>query len=112
MNKPVALMVRTPVSLPAEELAGTLPRAEDPTPTHVNTNQDGAGTNGPRPGECDRDGTDMDGGVPSSSGSAGALVDATNGTGGLRGPLDASGPVTDAPAARPTRDRRGHRKTE
>jgi GNAT superfamily N-acetyltransferase len=102
------LDVNQGVSLPAEELAGTLPRAEDPTPLHVNTNQDGVGTNGPRPGECDRDGTDMDGGVPSSSGSAGALVDESNGTCGVEGAFEGSEGLAGEAGARPMRYRRAY----
>ena len=102
------LDVNQGVSLPAEELAGTLPRAEDPTPLHVNTSQDGVGTNGPRPGECDRDGTDMDGGVPSSSGSAGALVDESNGTCGVEGAFEGSEGFAGEAGARPMRYRRAY----
>ena len=48
------LDVNQGVSLPAEELAGQFPRAEDPTPADVDVREDGRGTNGPKPGEWTR----------------------------------------------------------
>ena len=89
------------VSLPAEELAGQFPRAEDPTPADVDVREDGRGTNGPKPGECDRDGTDVD---------AAAAADGEGVACGIESAYEGSDAVAAAegPNARPMRYRRAY----
>lgn len=94
------LDVNQGVSLPAEELAGQFPRAEDPTPEDVDTREDGRGTNGPKPGECDRDGTDVD----AAEGEGGAAC-------GIESAYEGSEPlmaVAEGANARPMRYRRAY----
>ena len=94
------LDVNQGVSLPAEELAGQFPRAEDPTPEDVDTREDGRGTNGPKPGECDRDGTDVD----AADGEGGAAC-------GIESAYEGSEPLMAAAEganARPMRYRRAY----
>ena len=95
------LDVNQGVSLPAEELAGQFPRAEDPTPADVDVREDGRGTNGPKPGECDRDGTDVD---------AAAAADGEGVACGIESEYEGSDAVAAAegPNARPMRYRRAY----
>ena len=95
------LDVNQGVSLPAEELAGQFPRAEDPTPADVDVREDGRGTNGPKPGECDRDGTDVD---------AAAAADGEGVACGIESAYEGSDAVAAAegPNARPMRYRRAY----
>ena len=110
------LDVNQGVSLPAEELAGQFPRAEDPTPADVDVGEDGRGTNGPKPGECDRDGTDAD---AAAYVEAGAYVEGeipgeipgTNACGiesAYEGSERDAGPAAEGPNARPMRYRRAY----
>ena len=95
------LDVNQGVSLPAEELAGQFPRAEDPTPADVDVREDGRGTNGPKPGKCDRDGTDVD---------AAAAADGEGVACGIESAYEGSDAVAAAegPNARPMRYRRAY----
>ena len=95
------LDVNQGVSLPAEELAGQFPRAEDPTPADVDVREDGRGTNGPKPGECDRDGTDVD---------AAAAADGDGVACGIESAYEGSDAVAAAEGlnARPMRYRRAY----
>ena len=95
------LDVNQGVSLPAEELAGQFPRAEDPTPADVDVREDGRGTNGPKPGECDRDGTDVD---------AAAAADGEGVACGIESAYEGPDAVAAAegPNARPMRYRRAY----
>jgi len=117
------LDVNQGVSLPAEELAGQFPRAEDPTPAGVDVGEDGRGTNGPKPGECDRDGTDVDaaayvaaggsyveGEIPGDEGSNGAcgIESAYEGSERCAGPASEGPDENEGFNARPMRYRRAY----
>ena len=109
------LDVNQGVTLPAEELAGVLPRNQDPVPEGTDRTQDGAGTNALAPGETYDDDVDggsssssTGGGGSSSSGGGGGIdgIDGIDGSGGDGGTSESM--TTGGGSGRPLRYRRAY----
>ena len=87
------LDVNQGVTLPAEELAGVLPRNEDPVPEGTDRTQDGAGTNALAPGETETD-ADVDDDEASGGGgncSGNSAIDGSDGSDGSGASMSTSG---------------------